>query len=40
MQSKKCKCRRCGYEWVPKVINPKQCPFCHSMKWNKPKGEK
>jgi hypothetical protein len=22
------KCPRCGYEWEPKVLNPKECPRC------------
>lgn len=25
---KKIKCENCGYEWIPKVKNPKQCPTC------------
>lgn len=34
-----CECLRCSYKWTPKKINPKQCPYCHSMKWNVPKSE-
>lgn len=34
-----CLCLRCGYEWDSKKPNPKQCPYCHSMKWNVPKQE-
>jgi rubrerythrin len=22
------KCSFCGYEWVPRVENPKECPNC------------
>ena len=31
----KCKCQKCGYEWVPRVDNPKLCPECKCRKWNK-----
>ncbi|MFP3293615.1 MAG: hypothetical protein RXP77_04890 [Nitrososphaeria archaeon] len=24
----KLKCPRCGYEWEPRVANPKKCPRC------------
>jgi predicted Zn-ribbon and HTH transcriptional regulator len=37
--AEECLCLRCGYGWSPKKPNPKQCPFCHSMKWNIPKSE-
>jgi len=26
-------CRVCGYEWTPRVENPKQCPNCKSTYW-------
>ncbi|MEM3260703.1 MAG: hypothetical protein QXZ38_04085 [Candidatus Micrarchaeaceae archaeon] len=29
------KCLRCGYEWIPKKENPKNCPRCHSPYWFK-----
>jgi predicted Zn-ribbon and HTH transcriptional regulator len=29
-----CTCLRCGYEWEPRVDNPKCCPTCLSRKWN------
>ena len=29
-------CRRCGYEWEPRVQNPVACPGCCSLCWNKP----
>jgi len=27
-------CYRCGYEWIPRVGNPKKCPYCQSKEWN------
>ena len=27
-------CKRCGYEWVSKVENPKQCPKCKQYYYN------
>lgn len=29
------KCKRCGYEWLGKLENPKTCPKCNSPYWNK-----
>ena len=35
------KCKKCGYEWFPRVDNPKACPRCHSPYWDKEKrGDK
>ena len=34
---RKCKCKRCGYDWESR-INPeqvRQCPRCKSPVWNK-----
>lgn len=31
----KVKCKRCGWEWVPRVANPKWCPKCNSPYWNR-----
>lgn len=31
-----CKCIRCGFEWNPRIANPRQCPYCHSDRWNQP----
>ena len=28
------KCPHCGYEWTPRVENPKKCPMC--QKWLPP----
>lgn len=35
----KCKCLRCGWEWIPRIQNPTMCPNpdCHSPYWNKPR---
>ncbi len=27
------KCKHCGYEWVPRKPNPKECPFCKNRAW-------
>ena len=37
------KCKRCGYEWVPRKEDVKRCPKCISPYWNKerkPKNDK
>ena len=26
-------CRKCGYQWVPRVENPAECPKCKTYKW-------
>jgi predicted Zn-ribbon and HTH transcriptional regulator len=32
----KLKCKRCGYEWEPRIDQePRQCPHCKSPSWNK-----
>jgi len=36
-KTKKCKCKRCGYEWDSLTDNPKQCPMCKSYRWNQEK---
>lgn len=33
----KCKCLRCGAEWLPRVVNPVTCPKCKSPYWMKPR---
>lgn len=32
-------CKRCGYKWIPRTGNPKQCPNprCRSTDWDKEK---
>ena len=32
-----CTCLRCGYTWHNRTEEPKQCPRCKSMYWNKPR---
>ena len=27
-------CLRCGYDWLPRVTDPKRCPGCRSYRWN------
>lgn len=29
------KCKKCGYEWIGRIENPKACPECKSRTWNK-----
>jgi len=26
-------CKKCGYEWIPRVENPKKCPNCQTRDW-------
>lgn len=30
-------CKRCGNKWIARTDNPKQCPGCKSLSWNKEK---
>lgn len=30
-----CKNKKCNYKWVPRKINPKECPKCSNKDWNK-----
>lgn len=30
----KIKCKKCGYEWIPRTDNPKVCSRCKSYYWN------
>ena len=32
---KKLSCKRCSYEWVPRIISVKVCPKCKSPYWDK-----
>jgi len=29
------KCFKCGYEWLPRQSEVKQCPKCKSYNWEK-----
>ena len=31
----KLKCNQCRHEWVPRIKNPRMCPECHSIRWDK-----
>jgi len=31
----KCKCKRCGHEWIARIEKPKACPACKQYSWNK-----
>ena len=33
-------CKRCQYEWNPRVPDPKVCPKCGSRHWAEPKEVK
>ena len=33
----KLKCLRCDHQWIPRIINIRVCPKCHSPYWNKPR---
>jgi len=28
MPKKEMTCPYCGYKWIPRVENPKKCPYC------------
>jgi len=32
-KAKECKCLKCGYVWVPRKKNPRECPDCKSRRW-------
>lgn len=34
---KKIKCKRCGYEWVPRTSEVRTCAKCRSSWWDKEK---
>jgi predicted Zn-ribbon and HTH transcriptional regulator len=31
-------CQRCGYKWIPRQIDVRQCPKCKSARWDTPKA--
>jgi len=33
-------CLRCDYQWVPRVVDVRQCPHCKTLRWDTPKKEK
>lgn len=30
---KEFKCKKCGYEWIPRTENPMECPSCKNRRW-------
>jgi len=36
------RCQRCGHTWRPRTEDVRQCPNpkCHTLFWDKPKGNK
>jgi len=36
----KFKCLRCGYQWIARTEQPKECPACKARSWNREKTEK
>lgn len=32
-------CKRCGHEWVPKIVEVRICPKCKSAYWDKEKRD-
>lgn len=34
MERKLVECKKCGWQWFPRIENPKECPNCHSKFWN------
>jgi predicted Zn-ribbon and HTH transcriptional regulator len=31
------RCRRCDFQWLPRVVDPRQCPKCHRYTWRTPR---
>ena len=31
----KCKCKQCGYQWIPRIERPVACPSCNRRSWDK-----
>jgi len=36
----KLKCKRCGYEWIPRKTDVRMCPKCHSPYFDREKQRK
>jgi len=32
-------CQKCGYTWLPRKPDPKECPECKSRRYAQPRGE-
>ena len=33
-------CMKCGHQWIPRSDDVRECPKCHSSRWDTPKKEK
>jgi len=33
----KCRCERCGAEWIPRTDSPIKCARCGSPYWDRPR---
>lgn len=33
------KCKRCGYEWIPRHPDVRMCPKCKSVRWDGPRQD-
>jgi len=40
MSLNKLVCVKCGYKWIPRVSEPKECPQCKSRYWKNSSSEK
>lgn len=40
VKMKELECLRCGYKWIPRKENPKECGLCKRHDWNVPKKDK
>ena len=34
------RCLRCGYQWVPRVVDVLRCPKCKHPRWNQEPKER
>jgi rubrerythrin len=32
-------CKKCGHKWINRKEDIRQCPYCKSAYWDKPKDE-
>jgi len=36
----KLKCKRCGYEWIPRTEDVRRCPKCGTVYWDREREKK
>jgi len=36
----KIKCKRCGHQWIPKLLDVRECPKCQSNRWDEEPNKK